>query len=407
MNYENELELIRSVLNKRHIGSYLVDYDDDVIEAFEREWLSFYDGVMDSRIKIKELIPNLESNTIYKVSTPYSFCYVYFLLPSKTKKNIFLIGPYLPDSVTENRLLEIGEMLGIAPKDQKLFEQYFESIPVLQDSSSVFVMIDALGDVMWGKNNFSMVDVSSERLLPVSPFQNDDRTLDATLINMKLMEQRYAFENEMMSAVSRGQSQKVAQLMSSFSDMSFEKRVSDPIRNAKNYSIIMNTLLRKAAESGGVHPIYLDSVSSSYAVKIEQLNSISSANELMVDMFQSYCRLVRRHSMGDYSPTVQKAIVFIESDLSADLTLSSIADAQNISSGYLSAVFKKETGKTITEYIRDKRVKHAMYLLETTYLQIQTVATHCGIVDLQYFSKIFKKHTGKTPKEYRESIKNH
>ena len=245
------------------------------------------------------------------------------------------------------------------------------------------------------------------KTFPVSPFQDKDRTLDATLINMKLMEQRYAFENEMMSAVSRGQSQKVAQLMSSFSDMSFEKRVSDPIRNAKNYSIIMNTLLRKAAESGGVHPVYLDSVSSSYAVKIEQLGSISAANDLMVDMFQSYCRLVRRHSMGDYSPTVQKAIVFIESDLSADLTLSSIAEAQNVSSGYLSAIFRRETGKTITEYIREKRVNHAIYLLETTHLQVQTIATHCGIVDLQYFSKIFKKHTGKTPKEYRESIKKH
>ena len=256
-------------------------------------------------------------------------------------------------------------MLGISPKDQRIFEQYFESIPILQDSSSIFVMLDALGEVMWGKNSFSILDVSTERLFPVSPLQDKDRTLDTTLINMKLMEQRYAFENEMMSAVSRGQSQKVGQLMASFTEMNFEKRVADPIRNMKNYSIIMNTLLRKAAESGGVHPVYLDSVSSSYATRIEQLGSISSINALMTDMFQSYCRLVRRHSMGEYSPTVQKAIVFIESDLSADLTLSSIAEAQNISSGYLSAIFRKETGKTITEYIREKRVNHAIYLLET------------------------------------------
>ena len=407
MSYENELSFVRSVLNKRHIDSYLVDYNDEVLESFNREWLSFYSDVLNGGIKIKDLIQNIESGIIYKMSTPYSFCYIFLLLPGRATKNILLIGPYLPDNITENRLLEIGEMLGISPKDQRIFEEYFEGIPVLQDSSSIFVMLDAFGEVLWGKNSFSILDVSTERLFPVSPFQDEDRPLDTTLINMKLMEQRYAFENEMMSAVSRGQSQKVGQLMASFSEMSFEKRVADPIRNMKNYSIIMNTLLRKAAESGGVHPAYLDSVSSSYAIRIEQLNSISSINALMTDMFQSYCRLVRRHSMGDYSPTVQKAIVFIESDLSADLTLSSIAEAQNISSGYLSAIFRKETGKTITEYIREKRVKHAIYLLETTHLQIQTIATHCGIVDLQYFSKIFKKHTGKTPKEYRESIRNH
>ena len=407
MSYENELGLIRSVLDKRHISSYLVDYDDEVLEAFNREWLSFYSGVLNSGVRIKDLLQSIEPNTIYKMSTPYSFYYIFCMLPGRATKNILLIGPYLPDSISENRLLEIGEMLGVSPKDQKIFEQYFESIPVLHNSSSIFVMLDALGEAMWGKNSFSMVDVSTEKLVPVSPLQEKERTLDTTLINMKLMEQRYAFENEMMSAVSRGQSQKVSQLMASFTEMSFEKRVSDPIRNMKNYSIIMNTLLRKAAESGGVHPVYLDSVSSSFAARIEQLGSISSINALMTDMFQSYCRLVRRHSMGEYSPTVQKAIVFIDSDLSAELTLSSIAEAQNISSGYLSAIFRKETGKTITEYIREKRVNHAIYLLETTHLQVQTIATHCGIVDLQYFSKIFKKHTGKTPKEYRESIKKH
>ena len=298
MSYENELGLVRSVLDKRHISSYLVDYDDEVLEAFNKEWLSFYSGVLNSGIKIKDLLQSIESNTIYKMSTPYSFCYIFCMLPGRVTKNILLIGPYLPDSITENRMLEIGEMLGISPKDQRIFEQYFESIPILQDSSSIFVMLDALGEVMWGKNSFSMLDVSTERLFPVSPLQDKDRTLDTTLINMKLMEQRYAFENEMMSAVSRGQSQKVGQLMASFTEMNFEKRVADPIRNMKNYSIIMNTLLRKAAESGGVHPVYLDSVSSSYATRIEQLGSISSINALMTDMFQSYCRLVRRHSMG-------------------------------------------------------------------------------------------------------------
>jgi transcriptional regulator GlxA family with amidase domain len=50
-------------------------------------------------------------------------------------------------------------------------------------------------------------------------------------------------------------------------------------------------------------------------------------------------------------------------------------------------------------------MRRATELLESTNLQIQTIAMHCGIIDVQYFSKIFKKHIGKTPKEYRETIK--
>ena len=106
-----------------------------------------------------------------------------------------------------------------------------------------------------------------------------------------------------------------------------------------------------------------------------------------------------------YSLVVQRTILLIDSDLSADLSLKTLAENQNISPGYLSTVFRRDTGKTLSEYIRDKRIRHAEHLLATTHLQVQTVALHCGIMDVQYFSKIFKKHTGKTPKAYRESLK--
>ena len=219
------------------------------------------------------------------------------------------------------------------------------------------------------------------------------------------MEKRYSLENELMRAVSLGQMHKDTLFTSSFSETVFEKRTADPIRNLKNYCIIMNTLLRKAAESGGVHPLYLNRVSSSFALKIEQMQSLGEGSELMREMFRSYCRLVRKHSLKDYSLVVQKTILLIDSDLTADLSLSTLAESQGVSAGYLSTIFKKETGKTVSNYIRDKRIKHAAHLLATTKLQIQTIALHCGIVDVQYFSKIFKKITGKTPKEYRENVK--
>ena len=44
----------------------------------------------------------------------------------------------------------------------------------------------------------------------------------------------------------------------------------------------------------------------------------------------------------------------------------------------------------------------AAELLDSTALQIQTIAQHCGVLDVQYFSKLFKKHIGMTPKEYRK-----
>lgn len=350
-----------------------------------------------------EILPE----TVYKIRDEMNRCYRYLILPDGKNSTVLFIGPYFDAPVSPAQTLELAERLGIPPKSQRYFDEYYSSIPLLEGGNYLFIMLDTFCERLWNRPSFAIVDRNREHL-PVSPIhegaKNED--LDGILVGMKTMETRYGFENELMRAVSLGQIHKEEQLFPSFSDFPFEKRTTDPLRNAKNYCIIMNTLLRKAAEQGGVHPLHLNNISSEFAVKIEQLSSLTENAYLMREMFRSYCRLVRKHSMKNYSLLVQKTLLLIDSDLSADLTLSTLAKRQNVTGGYLATVFKRETGKTVSEYIRERRVKHASYLLATTHLQVQTVALHCGIVDVQYFSKIFKKETGKTPKEYREDAKN-
>ena len=166
----------------------------------------------------------------------------------------------------------------------------------------------------------------------------------------------------------------------------------------------MNTVLRKATEQGGVHPLHIDTVSSQFAKKIEMITSLESGRNLMKEMIRKYGLLVKNHSIKDYSLLVQKVITRIEADLTADQSLNTHATILNISPSYLSTLFRKETGITLTEYVNRKRIEHSILLLNTTNMQIQTIAQHCGISDINYFTRIFKKIIGKTPKEYRNSI---
>ena len=219
-----------------------------------------------------------------------------------------------------------------------------------------------------------------------------------------MLETRYAFENELMRAVALGQQHKVSLLVNTFKEEMFERRTQDSVRNVKNYCIILNTLLRKAAEKGGVHPIYIDRLSSGFALKIERAGESGVLHRLMPEMFSAYCRLVYKHTTRRYCPLVEKTVLVIDSDISAELSLASLAEKQGVSAGHLATTFKREIGKTVSEYIKDKRMEYAMHLLSTTHLQVQTVALHCGIMDVQYFSKMFNKKTGKTPKEYRAAV---
>lgn len=124
-----------------------------------------------------------------------------------------------------------------------------------------------------------------------------------------------------------------------------------------------------------------------------------------MDMVKEYCLLVKKHSSNNYSLPIQRVITYIDTDLTADLSLKALSDSLNINSSYLSTLFKKETGMTLTNYVNKKRIEHAVYLLSSTDMQIQNIAQYCGIPDVNYFTKIFKKVMNKTPSEFKEEMR--
>ncbi len=405
---KEELELLCDTLKKCHVRAQtisLLEPVSNVIDFGIRDLLS--ENIPDEP-SVQSYVGTLNSRTLYKYTDEYKLCYLYLMLSEGMDASALFIGPYLSAALSDQELLEMAERIGVPPKAQRYFEEFYLGIPVIIEGNPIFYMLDSFCERLWDSPSFAVVDVNapeSVAAVPPGEVALHQEEFNDTLLHIKTMEQRYRFENELIDAVANGQLHKERMLGNVFSDSVFEKRSADPVRNAKNYCIIMNTLLRKAAERGGVHPVYLDKTSSQYAAEIEQCSGVQQIHSLMKDMFRSYCRLVRKHSTESYSLVVQKTMLLIDGDLSADLSLHSLAALQNISGAYLSSLFKKETGKTVSEYIRERRIRHAANLLASTRLQIQTIAQHCGVVDVQYFSKMFKKHTGKTPKEYREALR--
>ncbi len=407
MLYENELRFLCNTLKKCRVKVSFTAPDDPYNNMLDDIFNMIFGSSIQNRSSLSDFLGKIEPYTIYKLSDSFKLNYIFLMLPGVFPQQVMIIGPYISEELDAKHIFEIGEKHGVSPQQQKLLLDYYANAPIIAQNSRLFIMLETFGELIWGgSSGFTVVDINRELFADNTALSKNrsNEGVDSLMANMALMQKRYDFENELIRAVSMGQEHKAEQLMEGFSEIAFERRNADPVRNLKNYCIIMNTLLRKAAESGGVHPLYINDVSSDFAVKIEHISSVNGISELMTQMYRSYCRLVRKHSMKNYSPAVQKVITLISSDLSANLTLCSLAESQNISAGYLSSVFKRDTGKTLTEYIMNERMQRAIQLLSTTNLQIQTIALHCGIMDVQYFSKIFKRFTGKTPKEYRKSV---
>ncbi len=405
MFYDNELNFLQKALLKCRIDSNIIDPNENIEHQLDKGLRRIFqaDGVNKAfEALFSEIIPR----TLYRLTDIFSCKYIFLELPFCEKETLLLIGPYMIVDVSAEQILESCEKLGVSPKLAKELERYYASIPVIKDETYIFAMVNTFAEFIWdGNENYTFSEINHTDPGGVMPslFKNEnDHPYDMNDISE--MEERYDFENKLLSAISHGNTQKAEQMLSNIPSLAFEGRIADPVRSIKNYCIITNTLFRKAAENGGVHPIYLDEVSTNFAKRIEDINTVSVAKNFMLEILRVYCRLVRKHSFKDYSPIVKKTLLIIETDLSADLSLKTIAKKNNVSSGYFSVIFKKEIGQTLTEFVNQKRVERAKELLKTTSLQIQTIAQHCGILDLHYFCRIFKKAVGKTPSEYRNSF---
>ena len=84
------------------------------------------------------------------------------------------------------------------------------------------------------------------------------------------------------------------------------------------------------------------------------------------------------------------------------MSIGEIALAVHLNPQYFMRLFKKETGKSVLEYITDCRLSSARQMLEETNLPITEVALAAGYDNFSYFSKLFRRNEGMSPSEYRK-----
>jgi hypothetical protein len=87
-------------------------------------------------------------------------------------------------------------------------------------------------------------------------------------LSMRIMEERYQNKNDMLQAVSEGDTKRALQCLSWFRGYSGEQRTENRICNMKNGYIVLNALARKAVENGYVHPEHIHSVSDDQVTRL-------------------------------------------------------------------------------------------------------------------------------------------
>lgn len=108
----------------------------------------------------------------------------------------------------------------------------------------------------------------------------------------------------------------------------------------------------------------------------------------------------------EFRPEARKAMEYIQEHFQeTQLKVSDIADYLKLSESRISVIFKKETGKTLIQYLTELRIENAKKLLKNTELKVYEIAEAVGYSNSQYLSNLFYKEVGCFPLEYRKNGK--
>ena len=140
-------------------------------------------------------------------------------------------------------------------------------------------------------------------------------------------------------------------------------------------------------------------------------NAQNRADEGKIDIL---CEAVLLYSLGPLEPAKTRAsdvvssIVAITQKSFTDpsLSISTIAKALGYDAKYLSSIFKKKRGVAYTTYLRDLRIRRAVFLIEQGLVSVKNIASLSGFSDALYFSKVFAAATGRSPSAYISEIES-
>lgn len=147
---------------------------------------------------------------------------------------------------------------------------------------------------------------------------------------------------------------------------------------------------------------------SQYGVSTEQLRegykTVTYLTEEQLESFKNLLSHILFENAIDieYNEFINRASDYIDKNLSGDLSVGRLCTELYVSKNFLYKSFHSFYGKTVSDYVNDRKIKKASELLTGTDASIYEIADAIGIDNYTYFSKFFKKKTGLSPSEYRK-----
>lgn len=177
----------------------------------------------------------------------------------------------------------------------------------------------------------------------------------------------------------------------------------NPVTNLKYHFVVTTAFVTRLCIEAGMEMEQAFRLSDFYILKLDNLNTLQAVIDLhdrMVLDFTGKMRLLARN-MGMSKP-VTTCIDYIYAHIKERITIEDLAEYTGLSTSYLSRLFKKETGVSVSDYIREKKIEKAQHLLKFCDYSLVEITNYLSFSSQSHFIQLFKEFTGMTPKKYRD-----
>ncbi len=169
-------------------------------------------------------------------------------------------------------------------------------------------------------------------------------------------------------------------------------------------AVELMTMARFASLQGGGSPEGTHSMLGNYIESLESCHNFMQVSMVLKKCLMEFATLthgILEYNRSDYSPLVNRCINRILERMPEKMTLTELSEILHVTPKYLSTLFNRDTGMSLTDFMQDIRINEAKYLLSYSDMNYPDISNQLCYGSQSYFNQVFKKKTGLTPREYR------
>jgi YesN/AraC family two-component response regulator len=212
----------------------------------------------------------------------------------------------------------------------------------------------------------------------------------------------YALECMLVQAIKQMDNVKSIETLKQINSLERAELSKRPLSSLK-YSLIGScTLFTRAVIEVGLDTETSFMLSDYYINLIDETATVDEAKALEYKMLYDFIKVLKKYKGTIYNSLINRVITYIKKNIENNISLQDLSSFANVHPNYLCTAFKKEVGRTLSEYINENRIIAIKQYMNHANSSIGEISYTFNFNHVTYFSRYFKKYTGLTPSDYRK-----